>query len=365
MKKYIILSFIVWLVASFDSIGQVGKASFSFKTTKYDFGAIKEEEGVVSTSFEFINSGKGPLIIQRVVSSCDCAVVEWPKEPIIPGASGKVKVSFNPVGRIGKFEKLITVYSNAETSTVVLFINGLVRERQKTVDEIYNRVIGNFRFKTVHAALGQIFNNQTKVDTIEFIYTGSEPVKIGANLSNTPFLRVSFVPVLLKTNERGLLIIAYDANVKNDWGFLVDRFGLTQNEKDISGAMITVSATIEEDFDNLDDTQKAKAPKIDLPSENFDFGEVKEGDLVEKEFDFTNAGKSDLIIRKIKASCGCTTVEPADKVVKPGKSSSFKASVRTNGFSGRIAKTVNVITNDPVNPSITIRITGNVLPKYK
>jgi hypothetical protein len=173
------------------------------------------------------------------------------------------------------------------------------------------------------------------------------------------------VPTLLKTNEKGLLIIAYDAKLKNDWGFVVDRFGLTQNEKQISGSGITVSATIEENFDSLNDTQKAQAPKIDLPSENFDFGEVKEGDLVEKEFDFTNAGKSDLIIRKIKASCGCTTVEPADKVIKSGKSSSVKASIRTNGFSGRIAKTINIITNDPESPSITIRITGNVLPKNK
>lgn len=356
---------IVGLVASLESFAQDGKANLSFKKTRFDFGTVKEENGVVATSFEFINSGKAPLIIQRVISSCDCAVVEWTKEPVIPGGNGMVKVAFNPTGRVGKFEKVITVYSNAETPTAVLFINGNVLERPKTIEEIFNRVFGDIRFKNVHAAFGRIFNNQTKIDTLEFIYTGAEPAKIEAKLANMPFLKVTFVPESLKNNDKGLLIVAYNAKLKEDWGFVNDRFTLSQNGKDIPGSVITVSATIEENFLSLNDEQRTNAPKIDIPIQNFDFGEVKDGDLIEKEFEFTNVGKSDLIIRKIKASCGCTTVEPADKVIKSGKSSSLKASVRTSGFSGRIAKAVTIITNDPTNPSVIIRMTATVLPKNK
>jgi len=366
MKKYIILFLIVGLVASLESFAQDGKAILSLKTTRFDFGTIKQEGGVVSTSFEFVNSGKAPLIIQRVISSCDCAVVDWAKEPIIPGGSGSVKVAFNPAGKVGKFEKVITIYSNAENSTAALFINGIVLERPKTIEEIYNRIFGDLRFKNVHAAFGRTFNNQTKVDTLEFVYTGAEPAKIEAKLANMPFLKVAFVPESLKTNVKGLLIISYIAKEKEDWGFVTDRFTLTQNGKDIPGSMITVSATIEENFSNLTDDQKANAAKIDVPTESFDFGEVKDGDLIEKEFEFTNVGKSDLIIRKIKTSCGCTTVEPAEKIIKPGKISSVKASIRTNGFSGqRIAKTITIITNDPVNPSVVIRMTAIVLTKNK
>lgn len=365
MKKYIILIFIFGLIASLESFAQDGKAILSFKTMKFDYGTIKEEGGVLSTFFEFTNSGKAPLVIQRVISSCDCAIVDWPKEPIIPAANGKIKVSFNPIGRIGKFEKLITIYSNSEAPTAVLIITGNVLERPKTIEEIYNRVFGDIRFKNVHVPYGRIYNNQTKVDTLEFIYTGTETIKIGAKYAFMPFLKVSFIPESLKTKDKGIMIVSYDAKAKEDYGFVTDRFTLTKNDIDIPGSLITVSATIEEDFTNLNDTQRNNAPRIEMPIQNFDFGEVMEGDVIEKDFEFNNIGKSDLIIRKIKASCGCTTVEPADKIVKPGKSSSVKASVKTSGFTGRIAKTITIITNDPVNPSVVIRMTATVLTKNK
>jgi len=64
MKKYIILLLIAGLVASLDSFAQDGKANLTFKTTKFDFGTIKEEGGIVSAFFEFANSGKGPLVLQ-------------------------------------------------------------------------------------------------------------------------------------------------------------------------------------------------------------------------------------------------------------------------------------------------------------
>lgn len=365
MKKYFVVNLMVALTISLASSAQEGKASLSLKKNSFDFGSIKEEQGVVNTTFEFNNTGKTPLVIHRVITSCDCAVVDWPKEPIAPGLNGTFKVAFNPKGRIGKFEKLITIYSNAEIPTSVLRITGIVLERPKTIEDIYNRVVGNFRFKNVHAAFGRTYNNEIKTDSIDFVYTGSEPVKVGAKFTNLPFLKVIFVPEFLKANEKGVMIITFDASSKNDWGYFSDRFTLTQDGKDISGSIITVSATIEEDFTKLNDNQRINAPKIDMPIQNFDFGEVLDGDVIEKDFEFNNIGKSDLIIRKIKASCGCTTVEPADKVIKPGKSSSVKASVKTSGFTGRIAKTITIITNDPVNPSVVIRMTATVLPKNK
>ncbi len=352
------------ILALFGSV-QGQKAMINFKKNSFDFGEISEKQGVVNCIYRFTNSGDKPLIIQRVVSSCDCAVAEWPKEPIAPGAGGTIKVVFNPAGRTGKFEKLITLYSNAETPTTVLYLNGQVLDQPKTMEDIYNRVIGNYRFKNVHASFNRVYNDEIKIDTIDYIYTGSEPVKVGAKYTGMPFLKVLLVPEILKTNEKGLIIITYDAKARGDWGFLVDRFTLTQNGNDIPGSLITVSATIEENFAVLSNAQKAKAARIEVPVDNFDFGDVYEGDLIEKVFEFSNIGQSELIIRKIKASCGCTTVEPADKVIKPKKKSSVKASVKTNGFSGRIAKTVTIITNDPVNPSITIRMTGNVLQKNK
>ena len=127
---------------------------------------------------------------------------------------------------------------------------------------------------------------------------------------------------------------------------------------------ISISANIEEDFSQLMPAQQSNAPVAEFNSTTYDFGNNHtEGKPVEHEFQLTNKGKSDLIIRKLKPSCGCTTVNPDKMVLKPGEKTQIKAQLRTNGYSGRQSKSITVITNDPKQPSITLRITGSVVKK--
>jgi len=98
-------------------------AAISFETTKHDFGTIAEG-GDGTFEFVFKNTGKDPLVLNNVRSSCGCTVPEWPKEPILKGEKGKIKVSYNT--RItGSFSKTISVYTNAG-DPVVLSIKGKV-----------------------------------------------------------------------------------------------------------------------------------------------------------------------------------------------------------------------------------------------
>ena len=358
MKRILLFSMILIFVVVSSINAQQKNALISFKKTVYDFGTIKEDVGLVTYNFEFVNSGKSPLVIQRVITSCDCTASEWTKEPLAPGAAGSIKVVYNPKGRPGPIDKAITVYSNAETPTVVLQIKGNVQEPPKKLEEIYTREIGDFRFRTNHLSFDRMLIDKIKIDTLEFISIAKEPVKIGCRISGLPHLTVRFVPETLKPNEKGLMIVKFDAQKRNDWGFVIDRFYLTQNDKDIKDGLISISASIEENFSTLTEVQRTNAPKIEFAQTSYGFGQIDEGQLVEYDFVFTNTGKSDLVIRKIKASCGCTTVDPFDKLIKPGQTSTFKASFKTNGYSGRNSKSITVISNDPVLPTIVLRMTG-------
>ncbi len=102
----------------------ISGAGIQFETTEHDFGTIPEK-GDGTFSFAFKNTGKEPLILNNVRSSCGCTVPEWPKEPIKKGGKGTIKVSYNT--RItGSFSKKITVYSNAGGDPVILLIKGKV-----------------------------------------------------------------------------------------------------------------------------------------------------------------------------------------------------------------------------------------------
>ena len=99
------------------------QADFKFETLEYNYGTIKQGDKVNYT-FNFVNTGKEPLIITNAQGSCGCTVPEWPKEPIKKGEAGKIHVTFNSAGKMGLQDKTITITSNAKTSPVVLHIKG-------------------------------------------------------------------------------------------------------------------------------------------------------------------------------------------------------------------------------------------------
>ncbi len=83
-----------------------------FDDTSHNFGMMSSGE-IVEHEFTFRNEGKGPLIIAGATSSCGCTVPEFSREPIPPGGSGSLKVTFSSVGKQGYIVKGISVTSNA------------------------------------------------------------------------------------------------------------------------------------------------------------------------------------------------------------------------------------------------------------
>lgn len=110
-------------------------ADISFAKTTHDYGTIFVG-GDGNSEFEFTNTGKEPLVLSSVRSSCGCTVPSWPREPILPGKKEVIKVKYD-TGRIGAINKTITVMSNAKTSPVVLKITGNVvkKAEDNTVPE--------------------------------------------------------------------------------------------------------------------------------------------------------------------------------------------------------------------------------------
>lgn len=354
MKTPILLT--AAMLAGLSAIGQ----TIDFKSTKHDYGKINEDDGVAYHQFEFKNNGDAPLIIKNAQASCGCTTPEWPKNPIAPGQTGVIKVGYNPAGRPNNFSKSITVHSNAKQSSVVLTITGFVNPHVKTVDEIYRQQIGDLRFKQTHLSIGKAVLGTIKTDTLQFLNKGMMEARVAVNKAkNQDFINFRVIPEAVKPNEFGQIIVEYDPDKRNDWGFVHDRFWLTVNDNRLD-KQISISSTIEEDFSK----QQGEPPVASFATTSYDFGnEHPEGKMVEYEFKLSNKGKSDLIIRKVKPSCGCTVVHPENSVIAPGKSTNIKAQMRTNGYSGRQTKSVTVITNDPKQPSTVLRITGTIVKK--
>ncbi|WP_173823106.1 DUF1573 domain-containing protein [Proteiniphilum saccharofermentans] len=128
MKKVSLIVLFAVLVSGMAFAQQ--KPEMDFKRTEHNFGTIKEEIGSVSTQFEFTNTGKSPLIIQRVSASCGCTTPSYTKEPVLPGKKGTISATYSTVRRPGTFNKTIRVYTNVPDTVYVLTIKGNVTPKQ-------------------------------------------------------------------------------------------------------------------------------------------------------------------------------------------------------------------------------------------
>ena len=130
MKK--LLLFVAILTFTIGHTFAQGKADIKFDQTKYDSGTFPESNPVVSGVFTFTNIGDAPLVIHQAVASCGCTVPEYTKEPILPGESGSIKVTYNGTGKYpGHFKKSITIRSNAKTEMMRLYIEGNMTPKEK------------------------------------------------------------------------------------------------------------------------------------------------------------------------------------------------------------------------------------------
>jgi hypothetical protein len=112
MKKIALLfSFFVLTLATQVNAQDAGPV-ITFKENSIDFGDIVQGQQVAHT-FVLTNTGKQPLIISNVAATCGCTVPSWPKEPVAPGKSAEIKVSFNSTGKVGKQNSVVRIYSNA------------------------------------------------------------------------------------------------------------------------------------------------------------------------------------------------------------------------------------------------------------
>lgn len=129
VKILIAIALIVGVAAGVEAKkkkGADGKAQMKFTEYVYDFGDIKEADGPVSHDFKFTNTGLGNLVILDATAECGCTRPDYPKNPIAPAKSGKVKVVYLPAGRPGPFDKQVTIRTNGDPKKVRIKIKGNV-----------------------------------------------------------------------------------------------------------------------------------------------------------------------------------------------------------------------------------------------
>lgn len=101
------------------------------------------------------------------------------------------------------------------------------------------------------------------------------------------------------------------------------------------------------------------APEMTFEVEEYNFGTIKQGESVTREFAFTNTGKEALIISNAQGSCGCTVPQYPKEPIAPKGKGVIKVTFNSAGKQGMQDKTVTLTSNAKNSPKV-IHIRGTV-----
>lgn len=103
------------------------------------------------------------------------------------------------------------------------------------------------------------------------------------------------------------------------------------------------------------------APAIQFDAYTHDFGKIYSGEKVIHKFKFKNHGDGELIIDKVKSACGCTAALSTKKNIKKNEEGEIEVKFNSGKYVGKIAKSIFVHSNDPVNPKVKLVIEMNII----
>ncbi|PVX49833.1 uncharacterized protein DUF1573 [Balneicella halophila] len=353
MKKRIIILLTFFLPVLVFGQQEVMK----FKKTTHDFGTIKEEGGSVTHVFEFENIGEIPILIRTVEASCGCTTPAWTKEPVLPGETGIVKVTYNPINRPNKFTKTANITTNVGSKRLI--IKGFVTPRPKSLSELYPKKMEQLRLKTSYVMFNEIGNGKVGKLMVEAVNDSNDIIKV--KFGDTPsYITVSIDKVELKPKEKATIEVIYNAKQTNFWGFHSDIIPVYVDEVVKSSNSLIVTATVIEDFSDWTDEQISNGPVVGIDKLEAQFVSALSGDLFKAQFKITNVGKQPLILRKIDTSSDFLEVKPTNTVIQPNTQGLLNVTFKTKGKKGYQNQQITIITNAPELPVFNLRVSGFV-----
>lgn len=352
MKKLIGI-LLLWAIACLTASAQP-KATFDKNT--HEFGIVLWKNPATAT-FTVKNDGDKPLVITNVTTSCGCAVADWTKTPIAPGASGVITSTFDAKA-LGRFQKSVGVYCNASDRPIYLKLRGEVSADPKNYTLTHPYEIGAIRLDKDAIEFDDVHKGDKPVLEIKVANTSNE-VYTPVLMHLPPYLKVDAVPERIGKKGVGKFKITLDSDKLPKFGLTTSTVYLSRypGDKVSDENSIPVSAILLPDFSNMSQQQRLNPPVVELSTLELTLPPLAENEKKSQNVVVKNTGKSNLEITDLQVFNSVLGVKLKKRVLKPGASTKMKITAYGK-YLKRVKGTprVLVITNDPNNPKLIIRV---------
>lgn len=340
------------------------QAMAQWNKTVHDFGLFHESDGDQTINFVVTNTGDSAMVFLRVQSTCGCTVAKYPTDPILPGKSSNIEVTYSPTGRPGPFEKAVWVYTNTKPNRTRLVIKGSVIGNSESVKRYYPVAAGDLQFTALTLPLGETKKGLMPSTSTTAYNTGNDTIVLSFD-NNTSHITYDAIPDTIPPGQISTTTFFFDSNRTPVWGINDDYITIiaTPLHSNYAASKIKVNiiANVVEDFSSITDDQRSKSPVCAVAPDKLMLPNLKTGELAYTELKVTNTGKSNMMIRRVMALDKALTTKSDKTLLKPGEEARVSIRVNPSKIEGKILNSqVTVITNDPVNPHITVRVVGEI-----
>jgi hypothetical protein len=303
----------------------------TLKEIEHDFGRVMQGQKVVH-EFTIQNSGDADLVLQRISPSCGCTAAAVSAAAIKPGASEKVRVTFDTAGMYGSKTKTVSILTNArEKAEVILKMKGsVVRGVTATPERI------------LFGEVSQGSSATTRTQEVSIAVTEGMNWEVARVTSGTRFLSIAELPEQGGA-KRYAVTLAPDAPK----GELRERLIVEFKDPSHAAVNIPVTATVLGD--------------LRVSPSTVSFGIISGTELIERRVKYENLSTKPVTVTGVTSSHPAVTASLVD--VDAGKRGVVVVKLDPRKVTGDLKATVQIATDHPEQQTVAVSVYGVQAPR--
>ena len=326
------------------------------KEGEIDCGKVEYFKPATAT-FKIKNKGSKHMRIDDVRVSCGCLKADYPKDEIAGGGEFTVRLTYD-ARQLGHFFKEAAIYCNGSDKPVYLSMKGIVVEEVTDFTGEFPFKIGNLRIDKRYLKFDDV--NKGDMPEIELHVINEGTTVLEPNLMHLPpYLEATSSVQYLRPDHQGKITVRLNSNKLHDYGvtetsiYLANKLG----EKVSNDNEMTVSAVLLPQFAQMSDFERLNAPVISLSKNDITVDFSQKNKVTEK-VEIVNNGKTNLQISSLHMYSKALKLTLGKRTLKPLERTTLKVTVEREAYQkARTRPRILMITNDPKNPKIEIKVT--------
>ena len=172
---------------------------------------MNEDDAPRTFLYRFTNKGEEPLVIKRLASSCSCAAAVAVKTEIGPGESSQIRVTYNPKGHPGRFERKVFVYTEGEDDPAAILRLSVEVSNGADMSREWPVQMGPVRLRRQEVTFAE---GVKAAEKMRFVNLSGKPLTLSCEEAFLPeCLSFRTDPVTVADGEEGQIVISYDPSV--------------------------------------------------------------------------------------------------------------------------------------------------------